>query len=154
MTDATKRRAALPVTALFGVILMSCSTAQAIDCNPATIGYVESRLGLDYRALAPSPVAEILSKAEAERTAKSGDLSTLSGAQRDAFRAEWRMIVDQLLAGTLPGSFTGAASEPSLDDLRILAPNALAQLQACGPNADARLAYLRDILLSVGEGQE
>jgi hypothetical protein len=131
--------------------LMGCNSALAIDCDPAKIGYVESRLGLDYRTLAPSPVAEILSKAEAERIAKSDDLSTLSGAQRDAFAAEWRKLIDWLLAGTLAGSFTGSASEPNIDDLRILTPNALAQLQAC---ADARLAYLRDISLSVGNGQE
>jgi hypothetical protein len=151
MTRVTKRRATLPATALLGMILMGCNTASAVDCDPATIGYVESRLNVDYRALAPSPVAEILSQAEAERIAQSGDLS---GSQRNELATKWRRLVDGLLAGTLPGSFTGTASEPSLDELRALTPNALALLQACGPDADARLAYLRDISLSVTTGLE
>lgn len=151
MRRTIKQRTTLQVTVLLVMALMGCNAASAVDCDPATIGYVDSQLNLDYRALAPSPVAEILSQAEAERLAHASDLS---GAQRDELAAKWRDLVEKLLAGTLPGSFTGTASEPSLDELRALTPNALAQLQACGPDADARLAYLRDISLSVGSGSE
>jgi hypothetical protein len=139
------------MAALAGVALMACDTARAGNCDPATIGYVQSRLDLDYRSLAPSPVAEILSRAEAERLAAAGELS--AAAQAD-LAAKWRLLVERLLAGTLAPTFTGTASEPSLDELRALTPAALALLRSCAPDADPRLAYLRDISLSVGGGQE
>jgi hypothetical protein len=154
MTDRRWRQVPLRIIALCGFAASGCSSAQAVDCMPGTFHFVKSRLGVDYRTLARSPVAEILSQAEAERLRHSGDLSALSAVQRKALVAEWRKLVADLLAGTLPPSFTGASSERSLDDLRLLSPRALMLLKACGPNADPRLIYLRNISLSVPKEQE
>jgi hypothetical protein len=126
-------------------------SAVVVGCDPALIGYSTSRLGLDYRTMTPSPVAEILSQAEAERISHGVDLSVV--AARKKFASEWSVLIQGLLAGTLPRSFTGAA-EPSLDDFRALTPKALAQLKRCGPQADARLTYLREVSLSLGTENE
>jgi hypothetical protein len=145
-----RRYAAVPAMTLLALALTGCETAQAVTCDPAQIGFVESRLGIDYRALAPSPVADILSQAEVEY------LGNTDASLGDA-TVFWSALTSGLLAGTLAGSFTGAGSEPSLDNLRIQSPNALALLQACGPAADARLDYLREIeirLLPVEGGSE
>ncbi len=131
--------------------LMGCSAALGDECNPARIGYAESRVGIDYRNLAPSPVAEILSQGEVERLALT---DTLTKQDLRDLGHEWRFLVKGLLAGSLPGSFTGASSEPTMDNFRALTPKMLALLQKCGPDADPRLAYLRDITLDIGSGLE
>ncbi len=137
--------------ALIGLVaLMGCNAAQGGSCDPAVIGYAESRVGIDYRKLIASPIAEILSRGEAERLAGA---EPVSKSDLRALGTEWRALVTGLLAGSLPGSFTGT-SEPSMDTLRIMTPSMLALLQKCGPDADPRLAYLRDITLELGAQSE
>jgi hypothetical protein len=115
---------------------------------------LESRLGIDYRSLARAPVAELLSQLEAERLEREGDVSAKPASQRKELETRWRQLILALLAGTLPPTFTGSASESSLDDLRALTPRSLARLKSCGPDADKRLDYLRTTQLRIGKEQE
>ena len=122
----TVRFAMAIVGAIVGAAVLGCSPAQSGPCDPAIIGYADSRLGVDYRALAPSPVAEILSQAEVERLAKVDSFAFMGAPAQKQVSTLWRSLITGLIEGTLPASFTGSATEPSLDNLRILTPNALA----------------------------
>ncbi len=131
----------------------SCVQGQAVSCNPAEIGSAPSRLGIDYANRLPSPLAEIFAQGEAERLASlTSDPGSLNAAQIAALRQEWRDLINGLFAGTLPDSFTGSADEVTLDLARAAAPTMLARLKACGPDADPRLAYLKNVRLDMSGG--
>lgn len=147
-----------PAAGLLGIALAlalplaSCVMADTVSCDPARIGYAESAMGFDYRGDFPSPLAEILSRGEEERLASAGvSYATLAPDTRRAVRAEWQETIRRLFAGTLSPTFTGG-DEPDFDLLRAAAPTMLARLKACGPAADARLAYLKDIALESPPG--
>jgi len=122
------------------------------DCDLSEIRLEPSAMGIDYTALYPSPLAEILSQGEAERLAPkpsnpSFDYSSYSDEIRKSLSNEWTRMLAALFDGTMKRTFSGAPDEPSFDFLRAASPEMLARLKACGPAADPRLAYLVDIPL-------
>ncbi len=126
--------------------LSGCSVAQSVSCDPAKIGYSPSKLGIDYRKNLTSPLAEILSQGEVERLKgmqESG--SDLSPQTLASVKTLWRAMINQMFAGNLAAGFTGTPSEPSFDLMRGATPQMFARLKACGPAADPRLKYLRDV---------
>lgn len=149
------RTASLRLVSAAGLLLAlsACVGAQSISCDPAKIGYTPSALGIDYRKNLASPLAEILSQGEVERLAalrSSG--SDLTPKTKASVKALWRATINQMFAGDLAPNFTGTPSEPSFDLLRTTTPQMFARLKACGPQADPRLSYLRNVPLKGMQG--
>lgn len=128
-------------------LVSGCMSAQTESCDARQIGFTASVLGIDYRERLPSPLAEIFAQGEVERLATMArDPASLSATEKTLLRTEWRAAINRLFAGTLPESFDGGDTL-SLDFLRTVSPTMLSRLKACGPGADARLAYLAGVSL-------
>ena len=133
-------------------LVSGCVSAQAQTCDARQIGFTASVLGIDYREKLPSPLAEIFAQGEVERLAAMARApASLSAKEKTVLRAEWRAAINRLFAGTLPESFDGGDTL-SLDFLRTVSPTMLSRLKACGPGADARLAYLAGVSLRATGG--
>lgn len=132
------------------LVFSACADAGAgIRCD-AIGDPVPSVLGLKYERYA-QPLPAILSQGEAERLAAVPNYASLSGKLKRAVKNEWRTTLKQLFDGTLPRTYQGG-DDTDFDFLRGAAPNMLARLKACGPDADSRLSYLTAVPLKAADG--
>jgi len=106
------------------------SLALAEDTKP-TFKYIPSKLGIDYRALAPSPLAEILSHGEVEWMENAVvDYGEDAG--------------DVWIKETVPFLANGTPSKLMIEDLRDFTPNMLTKFTALDYD-DAKYGYLWSI---------
>jgi len=90
--------------------------------------YIPSKLGIDYRALAPSPLAEMLSQGEVEW------LENASSKYGEDTADFWKLSISKKVS-------TGAISQSVIDKLRSYTPNMLAKFTALNPQ-DEKYGYL------------
>lgn len=128
----------------FVIALCACSpshSASGNSCDAAAIGLKASQLRLDYSALAPSPVAEILSQAEAEYLQNANYFVLTNQAKPKDFPAIWRKQVKALLKGPLPEAHDTLLT-PSVSFFRFLTPENFQRLRACAPADHPKIGYL------------
>lgn len=82
------------------------------ETKTAQFEYIPSKLGIDYRALAPSPLAELLSQGEVEWMENA---PTKYGAKAGRL---WKLSISKKVS-------TGAISQSVIDKLREYTPNML-----------------------------
>ena len=94
--------------------------------------YIPSKLGIDYRALAPSPLAELLSQGEVEWMKNA---PTKYGAKAGRL---WKLSISKKVS-------TGAISESVIDKLREYTPNMLTKFAVGLHPQDPKYGYLWSI---------
>ena len=102
-----------------------------ISTNETKFEYVESKLGINYRDIAPSPLAEMLSQGEDEWRKNA---VVRYGDKTDRY---WEK-------GVVPKVSNGAISENMIEKLRAYTPEMLTKFTALDPN-DPKYRYLWSI---------
>jgi len=110
-----------------------CFPVQAEDTKQTVqFEYIPSKLGIDYRALAPSPLAEMLSQGEVEW------MKNAPSKYGDKAGRLWKRSISKKVS-------TGAISESVIEKLRAYTPNMLTKF-AVGLNPqDKKYSYLWSI---------
>ncbi|WP_281856759.1 hypothetical protein [Litoreibacter halocynthiae] len=132
---------------LFGACvaaLSACVPTETVSrgsCDASSIGIKSSQFGLNYAALAPFPVAEILSQAEAEYIENADYFVVTKQATPKEFPAIWRRQVTALLKGPLAEAYDTLLT-PSISFFRFLTPDNFQLLRLCAPADDPKLGYL------------
>lgn len=94
--------------------------------------YIPSKLGIDYRALAPSPLAEMLSQ---------GEVEWMENARADYGEDTIAVWKDELL----PQIVTGAVSQITIENLQDFTPNMLTKFAVGLHPQDKKYGYLWSI---------
>ena len=110
-----------------------CFPAHAEESKPtAKFEYIPSKLGIDYRALAPSPLAEMLSQGEVEW------MENAPSKYGNKAGRLWKLSISKKVS-------TGAISRSVIEKLRAYTPNMLTKF-AVGLNPqDTKYGYLWSI---------
>jgi len=116
---------------VFGVMQQPTSSFAEDTKQTHRFEYVPSKLGIDYRALAPSPLAEMLSQ---------GEVEWLKNAPVDYGEDTNTVWQNELI----PQIATGAVSQITIENLRDFTPNMLTKFTALNPQ-DEKYGYLWSI---------
>ena len=117
---------------LFAIGLLATTMPAFAGSSKSKFEYIPSKIGIDYRTLAPSPLAEILSQGEREwmKNAKVDYEEDTAGA--------WSEEIAPQVA-------TGAISKATIENLREFTPQMLQQF-AVGLNPqDPKYGYLQSV---------
>ncbi|WP_208352769.1 hypothetical protein [Pseudaestuariivita rosea] len=131
-------------------LFVICATAltacdmptQSAVCKPEAYQYVESEFSIDYRAQAPSPIAEILSEGEVEFRNNAPRLVTLGLARTDQFQTIWRTQVTALLSRQIPDSSEEKTFTADMSFFRFNTPQMFQRLRTCTKSDDPRFGYI------------
>jgi hypothetical protein len=99
---------------------LTLTTMGFAETKAVKFEYIPSKLGIDYRALAPSPLAEMLSQGEVEWMKNA---SKKYGEDTADF---WKLSISKKVS-------TGAISQSVIDKLRSYTPNMLTKFTALNP---------------------
>jgi hypothetical protein len=124
MKPVSRRNILLSSFSFFALPTMGFAESKTVQFE-----YIPSKLGIDYRALAPSPLAEMLSQGEVEWMENA---PSKYGSKAGRL---WKLSISKKVS-------TGAISQSVIEKLRAYTPNMLTKF-AVGLNPqDTKYGYL------------